>query len=106
MRIFHRAAFSAVFQLRKDDFTADDRIRVIALGRSRRKMADRFGDLLDRDDLEAVYVCSFIKLVKHGVSSLEGLFGFIEELSERTGADFVFEINTDDECPDFMRKYL
>ena len=57
-------------------------------------------------DLEAVYVCSFIKLVKHGVSSLEGLFGFIEELSERTGADFVFEINTDDECPDFMRKYL
>lgn len=57
-------------------------------------------------DLEAIYVCSFVKLVRHSVDSLEGLFGFFEDFSERTGADFIIEMNTDEACPDYMRKYL
>ncbi|MCR5808671.1 MAG: twitching motility protein PilT [Clostridiales bacterium] len=57
-------------------------------------------------DLELIFVCSFIKLVKHPISSLEGLFGFFEEFSERSGADFVIEVNTDEECPEFLKKYL
>ncbi len=57
-------------------------------------------------DLEAVFVASFMKLVKHSVDSLAGLFKFFEEFSESVDTDFVIEINTDDPCPDFMRKYL
>ena len=57
-------------------------------------------------DLEALYVCSFVKLVKHPVASLDGLFRFFEDFTARTGADFVIEMNTDDDCPDFMRKFL
>ena len=57
-------------------------------------------------DLEALYVCSFIKLVKHPVSSLEGLFDFFESFSERAGVDFIIEINSDEECPEYMKKYV
>ena len=57
-------------------------------------------------DLEAIYVCSFIKLVKHPIGTLEGLFGFFREFSERIGADMVIEVNTDDACPEFLREYL
>lgn len=56
-------------------------------------------------DIEAVFVCSFMKLVRHPVASLEGLFDFLDSFSERTGIDFTIEINTDDECPAFMQKY-
>lgn len=56
-------------------------------------------------DLEAVYVCSFMKIVKHPLASLEGLFAFFESFSERTGADFVIEINTDEDCPAFVSKH-
>ncbi|MCR5611054.1 MAG: twitching motility protein PilT [Clostridiales bacterium] len=57
-------------------------------------------------DLEAIYVLSFIKLIKHSVDSLEGMFEFFNDFSIRTGADFVIEINTDGKCPEFIRKYL
>lgn len=57
-------------------------------------------------DLEAVYAASFIKLVKHGVDSLEGLFRFFEEFSESVNTDIIIEINTDDPCPEFMKRYL
>ena len=56
-------------------------------------------------DLELIYVCSFMKIVKHSISSLEGLFGFFEEFSRIHGVDFVIEINTDEPCPDFMKKF-
>ncbi|MBO4562378.1 MAG: twitching motility protein PilT [Clostridia bacterium] len=57
-------------------------------------------------DLEAIYVCSFIKIVKHPVGSLEGLFDFFRSFSERTGADFIIEINTDEELPAFIKEHL
>ncbi len=57
-------------------------------------------------DIEAIYVASFIKIVRHPVASLEGLFGFFESFSERTGADLIIEINTQDERPGFMDKFV
>ena len=32
-------------------------------------------------DLEAIYVCSFMKLVRHSIASLEELFGFLADFS-------------------------
>ena len=57
-------------------------------------------------DLEKVYVSSFVKIVRHAVSELEGLFGFLESFSEAKGIDFIIEINSDGECPEFMKKYI
>lgn len=56
-------------------------------------------------DIETIFVCSFMKLVRHPVGSLEGLFSFMDDFSQRTGVDFVIEINTDEPCPEFMQKY-
>lgn len=56
-------------------------------------------------DLEAIYVCSFMKLVKHPVASLEGLFRFFEDFSAQKGVDFIIEINSDEECPEFLKGY-
>ncbi|MBO4384799.1 MAG: hypothetical protein J5854_05210 [Clostridia bacterium] len=57
-------------------------------------------------DLEAIYVLSFIKLIKHSVDSLEGMFDFFSDFSTRTGADFIIEINSDEKCPPFIERYL
>lgn len=57
-------------------------------------------------DLESVFVCSFMKIVRHPISSLEGLFDFFEAFSQRNSVDFVIEINTDEEVPGFIEKYL
>lgn len=57
-------------------------------------------------DIEAIYVCSFIKIVRHPVESLEGLFAFFESFSKRTGADLIIEINTPGECPEFIKRYV
>lgn len=57
-------------------------------------------------DLEAVYVGSFMKIVKHPISSLEGLFAFFEEFTERIGASLTLEVNSDEPIPGFIEKYL
>ena len=31
---------------------------------------------------------------------------FFESFSQRTGADLILEINTPDECPDYMKAYV
>ena len=41
-----------------------------------------------------------------GISSLEGLFGFFEEFSREYSVDFVIEVNTDEECPEFIKKFV
>lgn len=56
-------------------------------------------------DIETIYIGSFMKIVRHPIATLSGLFGFFERFSEKTGANMVFEINTDEECPDFIKKY-
>ena len=71
------------------------------------KMFSRFisGIAAQDFDLEAIYVCSFMKLVKHPVASLEGLFRFFEDFSEKKGVEFIIEINSDDELPEFLKDY-
>lgn len=57
-------------------------------------------------DLEAIYVGSFMKIVKHPISSLEGLFDFFEAFTERIGAKLTIEVNSDEPVPAFIEKYL
>lgn len=57
-------------------------------------------------DLEAIYVASFMKTVRHPISSLEGLFGFFEDFSSKHSVDFVIEINTDEPCPEFIKRFI
>ena len=57
-------------------------------------------------DLEKIIICSFMKIVRHPVSSLEGLFDFFEEFSQRIGADMVIGINSDEPIPEYLKKYL
>ena len=109
-----RSAKGSVVFIDKDDkhiYDLDSGIRLINAGEysiEGPKMFSGFisGIAAQDFDLEAVYVCSFMKLVKHPVGSLEGLFGFFEAFSVRRGVDFVLEINTDEECPEFIKDYL
>ena len=64
------------------------------------------GIMAQDHDLEAIYVASFMKTVRHPISSLEGLFEFFEEFSKAHGVDFVIEINTDEERPDYIKKFI
>ena len=57
-------------------------------------------------DLEAIYVASFLKIVKHDLGSLEGLFDFLEEFSGRVECDLIIGVNADGECPAFLAKYV
>ncbi|MBQ4167942.1 MAG: hypothetical protein IKH31_08300 [Clostridia bacterium] len=60
---------------------------------------------MDRD-VEAIYICSFVKIVKHSVASLEGLFSFLKEFAERFSIDFIIEMNAGEECPEFIKPLL
>lgn len=64
------------------------------------------GILAQDHDIEKIYVASFMKTVRHPVSSLEGLFGFFEEFSREHSVDFVIEVNTDEECPEYIKKFI
>ena len=109
-----RSASGSVVFIDKDDkhiYDLDSGIRLInaaEYGIEGPKMFSGFisGIGAQDHDLECVFVCSFIKLVKHPIASLEGLFEFFEEFSKRTGADFIIEVNTDEERPCFLEKYL
>ncbi len=57
-------------------------------------------------DVEAIYICSFVKIVRHSVASLEGLFGFLNEFSQRIAADIIIEMNASEECPEFIKPLL
>lgn len=110
---FKNAKGSIVF-IDKDDkhiYDLDSGIRLINASDYRvvgPKMFSGFiaGISAQDHDLEAIYVASFIKLVRHSVESLGEMFAFFAEFSERSGADFIVEINTDSPCPDFIRPYL
>lgn len=60
---------------------------------------------MDRD-LEAIYICSFVKIVRHSVASLEGLFAFLHDFAERISADIIIEMNAAEECPEFLKPLL
>lgn len=110
---FGSAKGSVVF-IDKDDkhiFDLDRGIRLINAGDYHidgPKMFSGFisGISAQDHDLEAIFVCSFMKIVRHPISSLEGLFEFFEEFSQRIGADITIEINSDEPVPEFLKKYL
>ncbi|MBR0134779.1 MAG: twitching motility protein PilT [Clostridia bacterium] len=109
-----RAAKGSVVFIDKDDkhiYDLDSGIRLINAGEysiEGPKMFSGFisGIAAQDFDLEAIFVCSFMKLVRHPIASLEGLFSFFESFSVKRGVDFVLEINTDEECPEFIKNYL
>ena len=57
-------------------------------------------------DLEAVYINSFMKIVKHPLSSLEGMFRFLSEFSERSNIRIFISISAEDELPAWLSQYL
>ncbi|MBR4636976.1 MAG: hypothetical protein IKO51_11580 [Clostridia bacterium] len=56
-------------------------------------------------DLQAIYINSFMKIVKHPIESLEQMFVFLDNFSERKGIRLVISISGDGELPAFLEKY-
>lgn len=57
-------------------------------------------------DLQAIYINSFVKIVKHPIDSLEQMFAFLDRFSQRKGIRLVISVSGDGELPPFLRKYL
>ena len=58
-------------------------------------------------DIEAIYINSFMKLIKHPLASLEGMFSFLADFSKRVDVDLILSINAGDApIPDFISGYL
>lgn len=56
-------------------------------------------------DLEAIYINSFAKIVKHPLPSLEEMFGFLEKFCTERNVKLYISISGDGELPDFLKKY-
>ena len=56
-------------------------------------------------DLQAIYINSFAKIVKHPIPSLEEMFKFLENFSDERGVDLHISISGDGELPEFLKKY-
>ena len=54
-------------------------------------------------DLQAIYINSFVKTVKHPVSSLEDMFGFLAEFSEKHSIKLFLSISGTGEPPEFLK---
>ena len=57
-------------------------------------------------DLQAIYINSFVKIVKHPVSSLEEMFGFLEEFSEKHSIKLYLCVSGTTEPPEFLKPYI
>ena len=57
-------------------------------------------------DLQAVYINSFMKIVKHPITSLEKMFGFLEVFSDRMNVELIISISSDEPMPAFLEKYI
>lgn len=57
-------------------------------------------------DLQAIYINSFAKIVKHPVDSLALMFSFLAEFSDRMNVDLVISISSDEEPPEFLRPFI
>ena len=57
------------------------------------------------NDLQAIYINSFIKIVKHPIESLEKMFAFLDRFSEQKGIRLVISISGEGELPPFLREY-
>ena len=57
-------------------------------------------------DLEYLYIDGFLKIVRHPLDSLEGLFKEMADFAERTDVKLVISISSKgEELPDFIKQY-
>lgn len=56
-------------------------------------------------DLQAIYINSFMKIVKHPIDSLERMFKFLELFSDRMSVELIISISSDEPIPEFLAKY-
>ncbi len=57
-------------------------------------------------DLQAVYINSFMKIVKHPIESLSLMFSFLAEFSDRMNINLVISISSEEEPPEFLRPFI
>ncbi len=57
-------------------------------------------------DLQAIYINSFMKIVKHPIETLELMFSFLAEFSDRMSVDLIISISSDEEPPEFLRPFI
>ena len=57
-------------------------------------------------DLEYLFIDKFLKIVKHDLSELEGLFEHLSTFSERCKVNIIMSISTDPEqIPEYLKSY-
>lgn len=72
-------------------------------------MKDLAGIAAQDFDLQAIYINSFIKLVRHPLSELESMFSFFEKYSDKLKVDLVISVSSEgtaDEAPEFIKRYI
>lgn len=57
-------------------------------------------------DLEAIYINSLMKVVKHPLDELADMFDYLNSFSEKNNVALYISVSSEDEVPDFLEKYL
>lgn len=57
-------------------------------------------------DLEAIYINSLMKVVKHPLNELAGMFDYLHSFSEKNNVALYIAVSSEDEVPDFLKEYL
>lgn len=57
-------------------------------------------------DLRAIYINSFMKVVKHSPEGLFGMFDFLREFSEKTNIELYISISSENEAPDYLKAFI
>lgn len=60
-------------------------------------------------DIRAIYINSFVKLVRRPVSELESMFDFFEKYADKLKVDLVISVSSEgtaDEAPEFIKRYI
>ncbi|MBR0157141.1 MAG: hypothetical protein IJM20_06460 [Clostridia bacterium] len=53
-------------------------------------------------DLQAIYINSFMKIVKHPLENLEEMFAFLRDFSEKQHVDLIISISGEGELPAYL----
>lgn len=57
-------------------------------------------------DLRAIYINSFMKVVKHSPEGLFGMFDFLRVFSEKTNIELYISISSENEAPDYLKAFI
>lgn len=57
-------------------------------------------------DLQAIYINSFMKIVKHPVDSLSLMISYLAEFSDKMNVDLIISISSEEEPPEFLRPFI